>query len=63
MRLALENSWGYTRILGELRKLGVTHISRQTVKAILKVQGTVPVLERSGGTSKEFIRTHSETLW
>ena len=36
LRLAKENSWGYTRILGELRKLGIKSISRQTVKVILK---------------------------
>lgn len=63
MRLARENSWGYTCILGELRKLGITHISRQTVKVILKAQGIVPVLERSGGTWTEFIRTHSKSPW
>jgi hypothetical protein len=36
LRLARENGWGYTRILGELRKLGITRISRQTVKVIHK---------------------------
>ena len=35
LKLASENSWGYTRILGELRKLGISKISRQTVKNIL----------------------------
>ena len=28
VRLGKENSWGYTRILGELRKLGIHRISR-----------------------------------
>ena len=36
LKLARENSWGYTRILGELRKLGIKSISRQTLKVILK---------------------------
>ena len=35
LRLARENSWDYTRILGELRKLGDTRVSRQSVKAVL----------------------------
>ena len=63
LRLARENSWGYTRILGELRKLGITRISRQTVKAILKEQGIPPAPDRSGGTWTEFIRIHADTLW
>ena len=36
LKLARENDWGYTRILGELRKLGIKSVSRQTVKVILK---------------------------
>ena len=36
LRLARENSWGSTRILGELRKRGIKSVSRQTVKMILK---------------------------
>lgn len=36
LKLARENAWGYTRILGELRKLGITSISRQTAKVIMK---------------------------
>ena len=35
VKLARDNAWGYTRILGELRKLGITRISRQSVKNIL----------------------------
>lgn len=42
LKLARENSWGYTRILGELRKLGIRSISRQTVKVILKENGIDP---------------------
>ena len=63
LRLARENSWGYTRILGAIRQLGITHISRQTVKAILKTQGIVPVPDRGGGTWTEFICIHTATLW
>ncbi len=61
--LARENPWGYTRILGELRKLGITHISRQTVKTILKAHHIAPTPDRGGGSWSEFIRIHAETLW
>ena len=56
--------WGYTRILGELRKLGITRISRQTVKAILKEHGIAPAPDRNDkGSWSEFIRIHADTLW
>src|SRR6185436_17418433 len=38
LKLAKENGWGYTRILGELKKLGIKAVSRNTVKNILKAQ-------------------------
>ena len=44
LKLARENEWGYTRILGELRKLGIKSISRQTVKNILKEHDLDPGL-------------------
>jgi len=31
IRLAEENGWGYTRILGELKKLGIRRVCRSTV--------------------------------
>ena len=39
-RIAEETGSGYTRIPGELRKLGIRRICRQPVKNILKEQGT-----------------------
>ena len=42
LRLAGENSWGYTRILGGLKKLGLKSISRHTVKVILKEHDIAP---------------------
>lgn len=42
LKLARENAWGYTRILGELRKLGVSKISRTTVLHILRAEGLDP---------------------
>ena len=63
VRLAQENDWGYTRILGELRKLNVTKISRQTVKNILKQHGLDPGPHRGEGSWEEFLRIHAQTLW
>jgi len=62
LKLARENSWGYTRILGELRKLGIT-ISRQTVKVILKENDIDPGPKRGKGTWDEFLKIHADTLW
>lgn len=50
LKLARENDWGYTRILGELRKLGIRKISRQTVKMILKEHGIDPGAQRGKGS-------------
>ena len=63
LRLAKENSWGYTRILGELRKLGIKSISRQTVKVILKENDIDPGPKRGKGTWDEFLKIHADTLW
>jgi putative transposase len=38
LRMAKETGWGYTRILGELRKVRGFKISRQTVVNILKAE-------------------------
>lgn len=42
IKFARENNWGYTRILGELKKLRIQCISRSTVKNILKENGLEP---------------------
>jgi putative transposase len=39
LRMAEENAWGYSRILGELRKLGINNVSRNTIANILKANG------------------------
>lgn len=39
LKIARETGFGYTRILGELRKLGVTNVCRQTLVNILKENG------------------------
>jgi len=64
VRLARENpTWGYSRILGELRKLGVLSVCRSTVRNILKAHGIEPAPERDDPTWAEFIKRHADTLW
>lgn len=63
LKFARENGWGLTRILGELKKLGITTVSRTTVKNILKAHGLEPGPERGAGTWDEFLVRHAETLW
>lgn len=54
---------GYTRILGELKKLGVRSISRNIVKRILKDAGLDPGPKRGEGTWDEFLKQHAASLW
>jgi putative transposase len=63
LKFAAETGWGYTRILGELRKLGMTKVSRQTVVNILKEAGHQPGPRRGPGSWDEFLKMHAETLW
>jgi putative transposase len=63
LKLAKENQWGYTRILGELKKLGIRSISRNTVKRILKDAGLDPGPKRGEGTWDEFLKQHAASLW
>jgi putative transposase len=66
-KLVLEMSkspgWGYTRILGELRKLGIMSVSRTTIRHILKEHGIEPSPDRSESTWEQFLKRHSSTLW
>jgi putative transposase len=63
LRLTRENAWGYTRILGELKKLGHGRICRSTVVNILKEVGLDPGPKRGENTGSEFIALHAATLW
>jgi putative transposase len=62
LRLARENGWGYTRILGELRKLGIK-VSRSTVVNILRQNELDPKLDPTKGNWGEFFKVHARTLW
>jgi putative transposase len=62
LRLARENGWGYTRILGELKKLGVS-VCRSTVINVLREHGLDPGPLRGEGSWADFIQRHLQTLW
>jgi putative transposase len=63
LKLAKDNSWGYTRILGELKKLGIESVNRNTVKNILKRNGFETGPKRGPGTWDEFLKRHAKSMW
>ena len=63
VEIAKTTGFGYTRIIGELRKLGIRKISRQTVRNILKEEGIQPGPDRTSDNWDNFIKRHAETLW
>ncbi|MCO8123523.1 hypothetical protein NHH03_17380 [Stieleria sp. TO1_6] len=63
LKLAKDTGWGYTRILGELKKLGIESVTRNTVKNILKRNGYETGPERGPGTWDEFLKRHAATMW
>lgn len=63
IEIAKTTGFGYTRIIGELRKLGIKGISRQTVRNILKEEGIRPGPDRTNDCWENFIKRHAETLW
>ena len=63
IEIAKTTGFGYTRIIGELRKLGIKKISRQTVRNILKEEGIQPAPDRTSDKWDNFIKRHAETLW
>ena len=63
IEIATATGFGYTRIIGELRKLGIRKISRQTVRNILKEEGIQPGPDRTSDKWDNFLARHAETLW
>jgi putative transposase len=62
LRLARENpTWGYRRIVGELRGLGVT-ISASTVRSMLARHGLPPAPERDSACWRQFLRQQAATM-
>lgn len=62
LKIAAETGFGLTRIVGEMRKLGIK-ISRQTVRTILKEHGIEPSPDRTSDSWADFLKRHGETLW
>jgi transposase InsO family protein len=62
LRLARENPrWGYQRIVGELKGLGVV-VSATTVKTILRLGQLGPAGKRRGPTWREFLRAQAASV-
>ena len=53
--------WGYQRIVGELKGLGIP-VSATTVRTWLRAAGLGPSGTRRGITWREFVRTHRHSL-
>ena len=62
VRLARENPrWGYLRIVGEMKKLGVT-VSKTSVSAVLSRRGLLPAPRRSGPTWSQFLTAQAKGI-
>jgi putative transposase len=62
LRLARENpGWGYLRIVGELRKLGIG-VSATSVRNILIKAGLPPAPRRDSQSWRSFLRAHGESI-
>jgi len=61
-RMARENPrWGYMRIKGECRKLGIA-VAATTVKKILRAAGLEPAPRRDGPSWSEFLRAQADGI-
>ncbi|QDU44573.1 Integrase core domain protein [Symmachiella dynata] len=63
VKIGSETGWGYTRIMGELKKLGLKPPSRNTVKRIMKAHDLDPGPNRGPDSWHEFLKRHAETLY
>jgi len=62
VRLARENPrWGYLRIVGELRKLGIT-VSKGSVATVLARHGLPPAPRREGPTWSQFLSAQAKGI-
>jgi transposase InsO family protein len=64
VRMAKNNpSWGYRRIQGALRNVGIEEVAHNTVRNALKNAGIEPAPERSKRTTwSQFLKIHWDTL-
>jgi putative transposase len=61
-RLARENPrWGYLRVVGELKKLGVC-VSKTSVAAVLRRNGLPPAPRRKGPTWSQFLSAQAKGI-
>ena len=61
LRLARENpAWGYRRIVGELRSLGIS-VSATSVRMVLLRHGLPPAPQRDELSWRDFLRQHAVT--
>ena len=56
-----EPRWGYLRIVGELKKLGVT-VSKTSVATVLRRHGLPPAPRREGPTWSQFLSTQAKGI-
>ncbi len=62
IRIRKETGFGYTKVMQQLRRLGV-HVSRQTVKNVIVEAGLGPLPGDHPDTWHKFLKRHAETLW
>jgi transposase InsO family protein len=62
VRLARENPhWGYRRIVGELRGLGIT-VSATSVRKVLLQEGVQPAPDRGHSSWRAFLRSQADSM-
>ncbi|MEO0513842.1 MAG: integrase core domain-containing protein [Planctomycetota bacterium] len=63
VRFAKQTDWGYSKMQGELKKLGFGYVPRTTIQNNLKREGIDPGPGRGPTLWDDFIARHAETLW
>jgi putative transposase len=61
--IARKTGFGYTKVLGEIKKLTRRKVSRQFVINVMRENGFEPGPKRGEKTWDHFLKTHARTLW